>query len=295
MSRKNFLILSNTVFFVYMTITAILNDLGIMQNIMLFVSFVVSFALLVAGTVFYVYKDKDIILMLNIIQMVATEIIFGLIIGEYVCLLALVALITWFLGKFLGKESHSKSYNVFSSIIVFASSLIAASDLAINIPSGATEYYILELRYTALSVVLISICLLMLFKRLDLTLPNHIVMGLLVVYAVVKMVVDTVDSQTASIGLTLVVILCLGVFYYCMLFIPQGKKTVAKINKLYTQNIQFDISKNGTVNTRQKSQDNDSALSCKIAELKLLNGLKERQVISRETYEKEKQNIMEGK
>lgn len=288
MSKKSFLTLSNIVFFVYMVMTAILRGVNILEILMI----VISFTMLMTGILYYVFKEKDIILLINIIQMVVTNIIFGLIIGDYVCFLSLIALITWFIGKYLGKENYSKCCNAFSFIFVFVCSLIIAFDFAISTSSDRLELYV------ALLIEFIAICLLMLFKRLDLTLPNHILMGLLAVYSIVRIVMGINIMGIINI-LTFIIVLCLGIFYFCMLFIPQGKKMVSKINRFYQQ----DAKQNKELNYSEKesslvypnTQDNGNAISSKIAKLELLNSLKDRQAISIDFYEKEKQNIMEGK
>ena len=288
MSKKSFLTLSNIVFFVYMVMTAILRGVNILEILMI----VISFTMLMTGILYYVFKGKDIILLINIIQMVVTNIIFGLIIGDYVCFLSLIALITWFIGKYLGKENYSKCCNAFSFIFVFVCSLIIAFDFAISTSSDRLELYV------ALLIEFIATCLLMLFKRLDLTLPNHILMGLLAVYSIVRIVMGINIMGITNI-LTFIIVLCLGIFYFCMLFIPQGKKMVSKINRFYQQ----DAKQNKELNYSEKesslvypnTQDNGNAISSKIAKLELLNSLKDRQAISIDFYEKEKQNIMEGK
>lgn len=283
MSKKCFLTLSNIVFFVYMVMTAVY----ILEILMI----VISFTMLMTGIIYYVYKDKDIILLINIIQMVVTDIIFGLIVGDYVCFLSLIALITWFIGKYLGKENYSKCCNAFSFIFVFVCSLIIAFDFA-----KSTSYDRLEL-YVALSIALIATCLLMLFKRLDKALPNHILMGLLAVYSIVRIVMMGIIGGESK--LTFIIVLCLGIFYFCMLFIPQGKKMVSKINKFYQQgakrNKELNYSEKESSFVNPNTQDNGNAISSKIAKLELLNSLKDRQAISIDFYEKEKQNIMEGK
>lgn len=293
MSKKCFLTLSNIVFFVYMLMKAILKGVIILEPLMI----VISFTMLMVGIIYYVYKDKDIILLINIIQMVVTNIIFGLIIGDYVCFLSLVALITWFIGKHLGKENYSKCCNAFSFIFVFVCSLIIAFDFAINTPYSATEEYVMVLEYVALSIALIATCLLMLFKRLDKALPNHILMGLLAVYSIVRIVMGIIEGEESI--LTFIIVLCLGIFYFCMLFIPQGKKMVSKINKFYQQgakrNKELNYSEKESSFVNPNTQDNGNAISSKIAKLELLNSLKDRQAISIDFYEKEKQNIMGGK
>lgn len=295
MSKKCFLTLSNIVFFVYMVMTAVY----ILEILMI----VISFTMLMTGIIYYVYKDKDIILLINIIQMVVTDIIFGLIVGDYVCFLSLIALITWFIGKYLGKENYSKCCNAFSFIFVFSCCLIIAFDFAINTPYSATEEYVMILEYVALyvalSIALIATCLLMLFKRLDLTLPNHILMGLLAVYSIVRIVMGIIGGKSILSFIIVLLVLCLGIFYFCMLFIPQGKKMVSKINKFYQQgakrNKELNYSEKESSFVNPNTQDNGNAISSKIAKLELLNSLKDRQAISIDFYEKEKQNIMEGK
>lgn len=288
MSKKSFLTLSNIVFFVYMVMTAILRSVNILEILMI----VISFTMLMTGILYYVFKGKDIILLINIIQMVVTNIIFGLIIGDYVCFLSLIALITWFIGKYLGKENYSKCCNAFSFIFVFVCSLIIAFDFAISTSSDRLELYV------ALLIEFIAICLLMLFKRLDLTLPNHILMGLLAVYSIVRIVMGINIMGIINI-LTFIIVLCLGIFYFCMSFIPQGKKMVSKINRFYQQgakqNKELNYSEKESSLVNPNTQDNGNAISSKIAKLELLNSLKDRQAISIDFYEKEKQNIMEGK
>lgn len=295
MSKKCFLTLSNIVFFVYMVMTAILKGAYILEILMI----VISFTMLMVGIIYYVYKDKDLILLINIIQMVVTNIIFGLIIGNYVCFLSLIALITWFIGKYLGKENYSKCCNAFSFIFVFSCCLIIAFDFAINTPYSATEISEMVLEYVALSIALIATCLLMLFKRLDKALPNHILMGLLAVYSIVRIVMGSIGGKSILSFIIVLLVLCLGIFYFCMLFIPQGKKMVSKINKFYQQgakrNKELNYSEKESSFVNPNTQDNGNAISSKIAKLELLNSLKDRQAISIDFYEKEKQNIMEGK
>lgn len=321
MSKKCFLTLSNIVFFVYMalinsiiTIFGYAFDISISKqgfivnygyeygfgyNVALGAILLITFALLIVGIIYYVLKANPIILMISMIQMVITNFIYGVFVlhlyqtSESAYFIALIPLITWFLGRFLLKEKEtnpnkltSDYKNVFAYIVTIMCGIMLAITLFI------------ENIAIAFTVLLVIINLLLLFINFRSLIPCHIIIGALTLYSIAELITNfiNVDWNMLVLRATIAV---LGIFYFCMLFIPQGKKMVSKINKFYQQgakrNKELNYSEKESSFVNPNTQDNGNAISSKIAKLELLNSLKDRQAISIDFYEKEKQNIMEGK